>query len=536
MGKNTVTLTFIGDTKSLDQSFRGVAVQSGKTGGALKKMAKLAVGLAIGRKLVQGFKAGIEGASDLNESLNKTSATFRKSGDGVLEWSKKANKAFGLTRSAALEGASSIGAMLTPMGIADKNAAGMSRRMVELAADMASFNNQDPSEMLDRIRSGLAGESEPLRRFGSNLSDARVKAYAYSHGLAKVGEKLTDQQKVQARYALLLKDTKRQHGDFARTSDGLANRQRILKASFADLQTNIVGALVPAFEALVGIGITVSTWMTEHSTTTKVLVSALAGLVVAVTTINQVTKVFTATTAFLNAVMAASPVFWVIAGIVALTAAVIIAYKRSATFRAVVQAAWNGIKTAAAAAWGVIQPILSGIWSAMQRVGSAARAVWQTVRDAFQNIKRAMQQLWDKTRWLRDLAVAAFNAWLTPIRAVKTAIDNVASAADRAWSLIKKLNPANWAGAVGSAIGGVIPGHAAGGIVTQPHIGMVGEAGPEAIIPLNSNAGRRALGGGGGASIVVTVIDRTVAGMSPATRRSLARQLAPEIARYQTVG
>lgn len=538
MGKNQVTLTFIGDSKSLDKTFSKLGSGTKNAGSGFKKLGKVVVGLAIGRKLYQGFKAGIEGASDLNESLNKTSATFRDSGNGVIQWSKKANRAFGLTRSAALEGASSIGAMLGPMGIADKASAKMSQRMVQLAADMGSFNNQDPSEMLDRIRSGLAGESEPLRRFGSNLSDARVKAFAYATGLAKVGEKLTDQQKVQARYGLLLKDTKRQHGDFARTSDGLANRQRILKASFQDLQTNIVGALLPAFEQLVAWTQTIVSWMTEHSTTTKVLAVAIVALATGIFLINKAIAAWTTIQAVLNATLWASPITWIIAGIVALTVAVVIAYKRSATFRAVVQAAWQGIQRAASAAWSVLSAVFSAIWGAMRAVGSAANALWQTIRDAFQKVKRALQQVWDKTRWLRDLAVAAFNAWIAPIQFVIDKINSLRSAAESAWNTIKKLNPANWAGAVGSAIGNAVTGHAAGGIVTSPHLGMVGEAGPEAIIPLNSDIGRRILGGGGGggATVTVNVFDRTTAGMDPGTVRRLARQLAPEINRYAAVG
>jgi hypothetical protein len=53
----------------------------------------------------------------------------------------------------------------------------MSQKMVTLAADMASFNNADPAETLDALRAGLAGETEPLRRFGVSLSgDARLQA------------------------------------------------------------------------------------------------------------------------------------------------------------------------------------------------------------------------------------------------------------------------------------------------------------------------------------------------------------------------
>ena len=63
-----------------------------------------------------------------------------------------------------------LGNMLVPMGIGRKKAAEMSKQLVELAADMASFNNASPEETLDALRSGLAGETEPLRKFGVFLN------------------------------------------------------------------------------------------------------------------------------------------------------------------------------------------------------------------------------------------------------------------------------------------------------------------------------------------------------------------------------
>ena len=80
------------------------------------------------------------------------------------------------------------------MGIARKDAAAMSKQMVTLGADMASFNNASPEETLDAIRAGLAGETEPLRRFGVFLNEARIAQQALSMGLVKGGEALARAQ------------------------------------------------------------------------------------------------------------------------------------------------------------------------------------------------------------------------------------------------------------------------------------------------------------------------------------------------------
>ena len=110
---------------------------------------------------------------------------FGKSADDVVAWSKTTANSFGISQTAALEAAGTFGNLLVPMGFARDEAAKMSKRMVELAADMASFNNADPSDTLEAIRSGLVGETEPLRKYGVRLSQARIEQEAFRLGLTK---------------------------------------------------------------------------------------------------------------------------------------------------------------------------------------------------------------------------------------------------------------------------------------------------------------------------------------------------------------
>lgn len=118
---------------------------------------------------------------------------------------------------------------------AQRRAGNMSKAMVTLAADMASFNNASPEETLQALRSGLAGETEPLRRFGVFLNEARIQEAALRLGLVKQGEKLSAAAKAQATYSIILKDTNDAQGDFAKTSDSVANKERIKAAVRATL-------------------------------------------------------------------------------------------------------------------------------------------------------------------------------------------------------------------------------------------------------------------------------------------------------------
>ncbi len=215
------------------------------------KAAALTAGAAGLGALVIGAKSAISAASNLGEQINKTSVVFRGSEGDILSWAKTTATSFGISNRAALEAAGTFGNMLVPMGFARDRAGEMSKKMVELAADMASFNNASPEEVLEALRSGLAGETEPLRRFGVFLSDARLKQEALNMGLYDGKGALDASTKAAATYAVILKDTKDAQGDFSETSDSLANQQRILRAQLENLSATAGKALLPIVTSLI---------------------------------------------------------------------------------------------------------------------------------------------------------------------------------------------------------------------------------------------------------------------------------------------
>ena len=220
---------------------------SGVAAGAMSRLsgAAKAGGVALGVGVAVGAYKAATAASDLEEAVNKVNQVFGKQANSIEKWADKSAEKLLVSKAAALEATGSFGAMLKPMGFGEAQAAKMSKRMVQLSADMASFNNVDPTDMLDRIQSGLSGEMEPLKRYGSVLSETRVAQYAYKEGLAQTGAELTEQQKIQARYGLLLSDTKDQQGDVARTGDGMANSLRTLTANLTNLAAKVGTILTP---------------------------------------------------------------------------------------------------------------------------------------------------------------------------------------------------------------------------------------------------------------------------------------------------
>jgi hypothetical protein len=187
----------------------------------------------------------VAAASNLNEQINKTEALFKGSADEVEKFGDTTAKAFGISKREALEAAGNFGNLFNTIGLTSDESAKMSTRLVGLAADLASFNNIGTAEALEKIRSGLAGEAEPLRQVGVLLNETAVAAEATALGFTKVNGQFTEGQKVQARYSLILKQTSAAQGDFARTADSMANQQRILNAESEDLTARIGEDLLP---------------------------------------------------------------------------------------------------------------------------------------------------------------------------------------------------------------------------------------------------------------------------------------------------
>lgn len=250
MAQVRVVLKSVFDDKGLKSAQSGFA-KIGQGIDSAFRAVTVGVGLAtaaIGKFGVDAIKE----ASNLQESTNAVNVAFRDAARGVLAIGESSAESLGIARSEFNQAAVRFSAFAERVVGQGGDVAGFIRDITTRAADFASVFNIDVAEALQVFQSGLSGEAEPLKRFGINLLDTEVKAYAVRSGMIAVGESMTEAEKVQARYGLLMESTNKTAGDFANTSDSLANQQRILNARFQDLQGSIGQALLPAVTDLVG--------------------------------------------------------------------------------------------------------------------------------------------------------------------------------------------------------------------------------------------------------------------------------------------
>lgn len=467
-GKVKITPDTEGFGNDLEGKLSGEATGSfGKLGTLAGNAFKLAAAAVVaGAVAIAGGAAyAIGQASDLSENLSKNSAVFGDHAAEIEAWARTASTAFGQTTSQALGAATAYGNLFQAFGVGREPAAQMSQSLTELAADLASFNNTSIDEALGALQSGITGETEPLKRYGVVINDVRLKQEALALGLIKsTDEALTPAAKAQASYSLIMKDTSAAQGDFARTSDGLANQQRILKAQLGDLAANIGTALLPIMTKLAGFVIEnvvpalqeMGAWLQDHippaieavsaalepvvnwlreqlpgamdaargafdgfigvietvvgfvQDNWQVVLGAVTGLGVALLATLVPAFIAWATAAWAAAaaqIAAAAPVVLLVAALVALGAAVVYAYQNFDWFRNAVDAVAGFLRDTL---WPVIQSVFGWLRDNVPAIISA--------------VVTALQNFWNDTERVRAILAEGFS---TALSAARTAVDAV---------------------------------------------------------------------------------------------------------------
>lgn len=379
-------------------------VESGSA--ALDGMAGKIVGMVAGYLSLQGamntVKAGIDYASDLAEVQNVVDVSFGKSAASINDWSQKALEAYGLNEVTAKRYNGTLGAMLKSTGVAGDSVVDMSEKLTGLAGDMASFYNLDTNAAFEKIRSGISGETEPLKQLGINMSVANLEAYALSQGITTAYDKMSQAEQTMLRYNYLMSVTSDAQGDFARTSDSWANQTRLLSENWTEFVGKMAANLLPTLTAGVSALNDVILWMSENTTfitpilgaittavglyTAAILVNAAAkGIATIATALKTAAEIRATHATFaatvqqygLNAALLACPITWIVAGIIAVITVIYL-----------VVAAINKAKNTTISATGVVLGVLATAGAIVLNtiigvINAAIQAVWTLFVEPF---------------------------------------------------------------------------------------------------------------------------------------------------------
>jgi hypothetical protein len=251
-GSRTLKLSILGDVDGLNKSLKSATKDVETFGDKMGKVGKVAGAALAAATVAAGafaVKIGVEAvkaASDLSETISKVGVLFGKTSKDIEKFAEGAASSLGQTKQQALDAAATFATFGKAAGLSGQDLSKFSIDFVKLSSDLASFNNTSPEQAINAIGSALRGEAEPLRAYGVLLDDASLRQAALELGIISTTKNaLTPQQKVLAAQALIYKQTGAAQGDFERTSDGLANKTRILTAQLENAKTTIGTALLP---------------------------------------------------------------------------------------------------------------------------------------------------------------------------------------------------------------------------------------------------------------------------------------------------
>ena len=194
----------------------------------------LARGLSL-TALVAVGKKGLELSSDLAEVQNVVETTFGKSSNIINEFAESALKNFGLTELQAKKYVSTLGAIAKASGESDEATLQMSTNLTKLTADVASFFNYDYDTAFNKIRSGLTGETEPLKDLGVVMTVANLEQYRLAQGIKTSYSAMSSAEQMALRYNYIMQALTDTQGDFNKTQASWANQLRILQGQAQQL-------------------------------------------------------------------------------------------------------------------------------------------------------------------------------------------------------------------------------------------------------------------------------------------------------------
>lgn len=227
--------------------------------------------VTIYRASAKLLSAAIAKSSQYTEDLNLFTVSMGKYAEEAYNYAQKVSEIVGIDPAEWMRNQGVFNTIITGFGVAGDKAAYMSKNLTQLGYDIASFYNLDFESAMQKVQSGIAGELEPLRRLGYDLSVARLEQERLNLGIDKSVSSMTQAEKSQLRYYAMMTQVTQVQGDMARTLEQPANMLRVLKAQFEQCARAIGNLFIPILVKVLPFAIAVANALRE-------IIAAIAGL------------------------------------------------------------------------------------------------------------------------------------------------------------------------------------------------------------------------------------------------------------------
>jgi hypothetical protein len=243
---------------TVDRSSRSLASSLSNTSKQIASFFILRGAVRLGEKM---FELG----SAAEETESMFIASMGNMEDSAREFTKTLADGLGVYEVDAKNNIATLYNITHSMGLTEDSAYSLAKGMTMLAYDMGSLFNLPYTETFRAIKSGLVGETEPLRRLGVLTTEAGMAEIARQNGITKSITKMNEQEKIMVRGIAIMQQSRVAQGDMARTLGSSANMLRVLTATWQEalavwgqVLLPLIGELFKAFmllgRALIYIG------------------------------------------------------------------------------------------------------------------------------------------------------------------------------------------------------------------------------------------------------------------------------------------
>lgn len=231
------------DLQKFDENVKNTSKTS------VKQFAMIGAAIVLVKKAITSLKDAINTAMDMVETDNLFGEVFKDDVKKMGEWVSDVSKKLALDPTAIKNNVALMTALANSMGMVKNNSQTLGKNITLLANDLSSFYNISVEDAFAKLRSGISGQTMPLKELGINVSEAQTKITAMKYGIADTGREMNMQQKAAARYMAIMDQTKDAQGDMARTLDSPANMLRALTTAFKGLAAAIGSVFIPILQA-----------------------------------------------------------------------------------------------------------------------------------------------------------------------------------------------------------------------------------------------------------------------------------------------
>ena len=456
-------------TDQLNKDLQGVQQRLNNFGNSMLQTGGIMTA-AVTLPIVAGFGKIIKEAGDAQELYSKFNTVFGEYSDEVRGWADEHADIWGRSSQDIQGYLANSQNLLVGFGAGREEASLLSKDMVTLATDLASFNNIADSDAMGALQSALLGNHEAAKALDVIINENTLSMAMADLGYEGNFQSLSELEKIQVRYHAVVMQSTDAMGDAERTSQSYTNRVKALKGMMKDLSAEIGQQFLPIITNVVnGIGGLLERFREMSPETQKIIVAVLA-IAAAIGPVLIIIGLIAKGIAILIGVFGflLSPIGLIIVAIAALVALFIYLWNTNEDFRNAVIAIWEGIKESALQIWGALQAfweehgesiktILQAAWDQVANILETVFAViggiiafwaaiftgdWQGAWDALVGIANTMVGFIQGS--LENFATVLGVIWDGIKTKAKQTWDNIKTESQTAWSAYQSAAKSNW--------------------------------------------------------------------------------------------